>query len=251
MAPWSPIADVSSSLASWWAPALAFVAGVVSCASPCVWPLLPGYVSFISGEAADEVAAGERPRQPLLPILLFIAGFTLVFVLLGAFASTFVQIFKGTTGQRIAGVIVAVLGALMIGYAFQRGSISLYAERRPFLRNVKPGVVGAFPLGMAFAAGWTPCIGPVLGGILAIAASGGTARGVFLLVCYSLGLGAPFLLVGLGVQRLVGAFGWVKRHYKAIALVSGGLLITVGVLLMTGEFTRLIQPLSQKFIPGL
>jgi len=244
------IADVSSGLASWWAPALAFVAGVVSCASPCVWPLLPGYVSFVSGEAVDEVAAGEPARRPLLPILLFIAGFTVVFVLLGAFASTFVQIFKGETGQRIAGVIVIVLGVLMIGYALQRGSISLYTERRPFLQKVQPGVVGAFPLGMAFAAGWTPCIGPVLGGILAIAASGGTARGVFLLVCYSLGLGLPFLLVGLGVQRLVGAFAWVKRHYKAISIVSGGLMIAVGVLLFTGAFTRFFAPLS-RFAPGL
>ncbi len=244
------LAEISSGLASWWAPVLAFVAGVVSCASPCVWPLLPGYVSFISGGAATDDGAGARRDRPLVPIGLFIAGFTVVFVLLGAFASTFVQIFKGATGQRIAGAIVVSLGLLMIGYAFQRGAISLYAERRPFLRKVHPGVVGAFPLGMAFAAGWTPCIGPVLGGILAIAATGSSARGVFLLVCYSLGLGLPFLLVGLGVRRLVGTLGWVKRHYKAISIVSGGLMIAVGVLLFTGDFTRFFAPLS-RFAPGL
>jgi cytochrome c-type biogenesis protein len=244
------LADVSAHLGSWWAPALAFAAGVVSCASPCVWPLLPGYVSFVSGEAADEAAAGETPRRPLAPILLFIAGFTVVFVLLGAFATTFVQIFRGTTGQRIAGAVVVALGVLMIGYALGRGSISWYAERRPFLARVKPGVVGAFPLGMAFAAGWTPCIGPVLGGILTIAAAGGTTRGVFLLVCYSLGLGLPFLLVGLGVQWLVGAFGWVKRNYRAISVVSGGLMIAVGVLLFTGAFTRMFAKLA-RFAPGL
>ena len=95
-------------------------------------------------------------------------------------------------------------GVLMIGYALRRGSMALYAERRPFLARVRPGSVGAVPLGMAFAAGWTPCIGPVLGSILAIAASGSTARAVLLLVSYSAGLGVPFLLVGLGVTRFMG-----------------------------------------------
>ena len=176
------VADVSSGLASWWAPALAFVAGVVSCASPCVWPLLPGYVSFISRRGRRR-GGGRRTRPAsLLPILLFIAGFTVVFVLLGAFASTFVQIFKGDDGPADRRGDRDRPGRADDRYALQRGSISLYAERRPFLQKVQPGVVGAFPLGMAFAAGWTPCIGPVLGGILAIAASGGTARGVFLLV---------------------------------------------------------------------
>ena len=233
---------VQSGLASWWAPALAFAAGIVSVTSPCVWPLLPGYVSFISGGAVEEDPGAPRP---LLPILLFILGFTIVFALLGAFASTFVALFKGTTGQRVAGLIVIVLGLLMIGYAFQKGSIALYAERRPFLQRVKPVTLCLFLFGMAFAAGWTPCIGPVLGGILAIAASGSTARGVFLLVCYSLGLGVPFLLVGLGITKFVGAFAWIREHYKPIAVASGGLLVFLGVLLFTGAFTRFFAPLSR------
>jgi cytochrome c-type biogenesis protein len=104
---------------------------------------------------------------------------------------------------------------------------------------------------MAFAAGWTPCIGPVLGAILAIAATGSTARAVLLLVCYSAGLGVPFLLVGLGVTRFMGAFEWVKRRYTAIAIVSGGLMIAIGVLLFTGEFTRLVAPLAERFTLGL
>jgi cytochrome c-type biogenesis protein len=237
---------VQGGLSSWWAPALAFVAGIVSCASPCVWPLLPGYVSFISGEVLED---GDAPR-PLLPILLFILGFTIVFALLGAFSSTFVHLLRGTLGQRVGGAIVIVFGLLMIGYALQRGSITLYAERRPFLQRVKPGRVGALPLGMAFAAGWTPCIGPVLGGILTMAGNGSAARGAFLLVCYSLGLGVPFLLVGLGISKFMGTFGWIKRHYRPIAAVSGGFLVVVGVLLFTGAFTRVFAPLA-RYTVGL
>jgi len=242
------VADiVQSGLSSWWAPILAFAAGIVSCTSPCVWPLLPGYISFISGGAAEV----EAERPPLLPILLFILGFTVVFSILGAFASTFASIFQGVNGQRVAGAVVVVLGLLMIGYAFGRGSISLYTERRPFLQKVNPGTVGALPLGMAFAAGWTPCIGPVLGGILTLAASGSRARGTFLMVCYSLGLGVPFLLVGLGITRFGGVFGWLKRHYRPIALASGGILILGGVLLFTGRFTRIVAPLARRFAPSL
>jgi cytochrome c-type biogenesis protein len=184
-------------------------------------------------------------------MLLFIAGFTIVFVLLGAFASTFVQVFRGSTGQRVGGAIVIAFGVLMIGYALGRGSLSLYTERRPFLTRVRPGTVGAVPLGMAFAAGWTPCIGPVLGSILVIAATGSTARAVLLLVSYSAGLGVPFLLVGLGVTRFMGAFDWVKRRYTAIAFVSGSLMIAVGVLLFTGEFTQLVAPLAERFTLGI
>jgi cytochrome c-type biogenesis protein len=237
---------VQSGLSSWWAPMLAFAAGLISCASPCVWPLLPGYVSFVSGGAVED----QDSQRPLLPVMLFILGFTIVFSLLGAFATTFVRLLKGSTGQRIAGLVVIAMGVLMIGYALQRGSISLYTERRPFLQKVRPGTVGAVPLGMAFAAGWTPCIGPVLGGILAIAASGSAGRGVFLMICYSLGLGVPFLLVGLGVTRFLGAFEWIKRHYRGVAVGSGGLLVFVGVLMFTGAFTRFFAPL-QRFTLGL
>jgi cytochrome c-type biogenesis protein len=241
------IADASSQLSQWWGPALAFLAGLVSFASPCVLPLVPGYLSFVLGEhAVDEP---ER-RTDVWPILLFIAGFTLVFVLLGAFAHEVVRLLKGHVGQLIAGGIVIALGALMIAYGLGRGSIALYEDRRPFLRKVKPGVVGAFPLGMAFAAGWTPCIGPVLGAILLIAASGSAGRGAFLMACYSLGLGVPFLVIGLGAQWLTGTVAWLRRHYEAIAVVSGGVLVVVGWLIATGRFTRLIAPLT-RYAPGL
>ncbi len=238
---------VETGLSSWWAPALAFAAGVVSFASPCVLPLVPGYVSFVTGGRATE---GEG-RRPLVPILLFILGFTIVFTLLGAFAGSFVRFFRDPWFQRAAGVVVVILGLLMLGYALRRGSPGLYAERRPFLDRVRPGTVGALPLGMAFAAGWTPCIGPVLGGILAIASAGGTAKGAALLLVYSIGLGLPFLLVGLGADRLVRALGWVRRHYRSIAGVSGALLVVVGILLITGQFTRIFVQLAPTFVPSL
>ena len=247
---------MQSGIASWWAPALAFAAGLVSCLSPCVWPLLPGYLSFITGDRiVGEAVDGHR--SAVTPMLLFILGFTIVFVSLGAFASTLVgqrtvvELLKGTTGQRLGGAIVIGFGVLMIGYALGRGPMALFAERRPFLERVRPGSVGAVPLGMAFAAGWTPCIGPVLGAILAVAATGSTPRAVLLLVSYSAGLGVPFLLAGLGVTRFIGAFDWVKRRYTAIAIVSGALMVAMGVLVFTGEFTRLVSPLAQRFTLGI
>jgi cytochrome c-type biogenesis protein len=143
-----------------------------------------------------------------------------------------------------------VLGVLLIAYAVGRGPIALFTERRPFLEKTRPGTAGALPLGMAFAAGWTPCIGPVLGAILAIAASGSAAWGAFLLVCYSLGLGIPFVAIGLGAEWLAGSTRWLQRHYATIAIVSGSLLVVVGLLVATGEFTRQLAPLV-KYSPWL
>jgi cytochrome c-type biogenesis protein len=240
-----PLAITQSDLTTWWAPGLAFVAGVVSFASPCVFPLVPGYISFVTGERS-----AEDERRPMVPILLFIGGFAVVFTLLGAFSSALVPAVRSVNGQRVAGAIVLAFGALMVVYALGRGSLRLYAEHRPFLQKVRPGPVWAAPLGMAFAAGWTPCIGPVLGGILALASQGSTARGSLLLLCYSAGLGVPFLLVGLGIGRFLGAVGWVKRHYAGITAASGVLLMTVGVLLLSGLFTRLFAPLA-RYAPGL
>ena len=249
------IADTAALLAEWWGPLLAFLACAESFASPCVFPLVPGYLSFVTGEAVVDPGAERgsvlRARN-MAPILLFIAGFTLVFTLYGAFSTTFVRIFKGTTGQIVAGIVVVVVGLLMIGYALGRGWLALYAERRPFLQKVRPGVSGSFPLGMAFAAGWTPCIGPVLGAIFAMAAaSGGALRGGFLLALYSLGLGVPFLLLGLGIQWLTGTLGWIRRHYRGISLASGSVLVILGVMLMTGTFTRYLNAPLQRFGPGL
>jgi cytochrome c-type biogenesis protein len=231
--------DVSGPLSAWWAPALAFAAGLVSCASPCVLPLLPGYLSFVSG------AQGEGDRRPVLPLLLFVLGFALVFTLLGAFSKIFVPVFRSEWGQRAAGLLVMVIGLLMVLYALRLGSPSLFAERRPFLSRVRPGPVGAVPLGMAFAVGWTPCIGPVLAGILGLAlAQGGGAWGAVLLFFYSLGLGLPFVLIGLGVGRLTTAMGFVKRNYHWFAGVGGGLLMGIGLLLATNLWIPLLSRLG-------
>jgi len=244
-----PVLAISTdSLSQWYAPAVALLAGIVSFASPCVLPLVPGYLSYVTGESIVDAREGRPTR--LLPMVLFVAGFSIVFTLYGAFATTFVRVFKGTMGLRIAGAVVVVIGLVMLASAFERGPMWLYAERRPLLGRVRPGVAGALPLGMAFAAGWTPCLGPILGGILAIAAVQSPARGAFLLFVYSLGVGIPFILLGIGMGWLTGSLGWIKRHYTVITAVSGSFLVAMGVLIATGSFTRIVAPLL-RFTPGL
>ena len=232
--------DFADALGSWWAPALAFAAGVVSCASPCVLPLLPGYLSFVSGSSGE-----EEDRRSFAPMLLFVLGFAIVFTALGAFSRVFVPVLRSPLGQRVAGALVIVVGLLMVLYALRLGSPRLFAERRPFLSKVRPGPMGALPLGMAFAVGWTPCIGPVLAGILGLAlAQGGGVWGALLLFFYSLGLGLPFILIGLGVRRLTGALGFVKRNYHWFAGVGGSLLLVIGVLLVTNLWIPMLSRLG-------
>lgn len=228
---------VQGGLVSWWAPALAFAAGVVSFASPCVFPLVPGYLSFVAGGEPEDA------RRPVVPILLFIGGFAVVFTALGAFTASVTRVLRSPLGIRVSGVIIVAFGVLMLLYALRLGSPTLFAERRPLLERVRPGPAWAFPLGIAFGAGWTPCIGPVLAGVLAIAAAqGGSARGALLLLAYSAGLGLPFLLVGLGIRRLMGTLGFVKRNYHWFAGISGVVMITIGVLVATNLWTRLLGP---------
>ena len=232
------VADiVEQGLEAWWAPGLAFAAGVVSFASPCVFPLVPGYLSFVAGgEQLEE-------RRPVIPILAFIAGFAAVFTALGAFTGVVTRILRSDAGIRISGLVIIAFGVMMLLEALQLGSPSLFVERRPLLAKVKPGPAWAFPLGVAFGAGWTPCIGPVLAGVLAIAAAqGGSVKGALLLFTYSMGLGLPFLLVGVGVRRLMTALSWVKRNYHWIAGVSGVVMVAIGVLVFTNTWNRLLGP---------
>jgi cytochrome c-type biogenesis protein len=235
---------VQNGLNSWWAPALAFLAGLVSFASPCVLPVVPGYISFVGG---TQEADGKRP---FLPTVLFVLGFSAVFTALGVGAGigggAITKFLRSDLAQQVAGVVVLAVGVFMILYAMRLGRPGLYAEQRPFLSKVKPGTAGAFPLGMAFAAGWTPCIGPVLGLILTLASTEGSAvKGGVLLFVYSLGLGVPFLLVGLGINRLVKVMGFVKRNYQWIAGVGGALMVVIGLLLVTGWWQRVILPLQK------
>lgn len=233
-------------LTAWWAPFLAFAAGIVAFASPCVLPLVPGYLSFVT--ARDGLGSAQSPpdrvRAKALPMLLFVAGFSVVFTSLGAFAGVFVPVVRSTTGQRVAGLVVLAVGVFLLLYAFRVGSASLYGERRPLLARVRPGGAAAFPLGMAFAAGWTPCIGPVLAGTLALAsAQSDPARSALLLFSFSMGLGVPFVLIGVGIGGLMRRLGFLQRHYHAIAGVSGSVLVAIGLLLVTGAWVRVIAPL--------
>jgi cytochrome c-type biogenesis protein len=235
----------------WWAPVLAFAAGVVSFASPCVLPLVPGYLSFVTGGKA---VVGERAKVG--PVLLFILGFSVVFTLVGGFtASALSRWLRSTSGQRVAGGVVLVFGLFMLLYAFRVGLPWLYREGRPLLSKVRPGPAWAFPLGAAFAVGWTPCIGPVLGAILTLAAGqGSTLRAVLLLLFYSAGLGVPFLLIGLGVGRLMGAFRFFTRNYHWFAGAGGVALVAIGVLLVTNHWTRLMAPVFRavnRFTPSI
>ncbi|MCA1726188.1 MAG: cytochrome c biogenesis protein CcdA, partial [Actinobacteria bacterium] len=178
-----------------------------------------------------------------------VLGFSVVFTALGALGGlgggAVTRFLRSTAALRVAGTIVILVGAFQILYALRLGRPGLFTERRPFLERVKPGPAGAFPLGMAFATGWTPCIGPVLGGIFAIAATQGPARGALLFFVYSMGLGVPFILVGLGINRLVRVMGFVKRNYHWIAGVGGTLMVIIGVLLVTGLWQRVILPLQK------
>jgi len=242
------VADVTQGVNQWWAPALAFAAGVVSFLSPCVLPLVPGYLAMVTG--GDDPT---RARRPLLPVLLFILGFSVVFTVVGGFAATaLTRAVKSAIGQRIAGVVVLAFGVFMLLYALRLGRLWIYREARPLLSRVRPGPAGAFPLGMAFAVGWTPCIGPVLGAILTLAANQpGHARSVLLLLSYSLGLGAPFLLVGLGLRRLLGTFRFFSRNYHWFAGVSGVALTAIGVLLLTGVWGPSLFRFVSRFTPSL
>jgi cytochrome c-type biogenesis protein len=246
------VSSVTNGVFQWWGPALAFAAGVLSFASPCVLPLVPGYLSFVTGGVGSQ----QEVRRPVVPILMFIAGFTVIFTLVGAFtASVLSRWLRSAGGQRFAGGVVLLFGAFMLLYALRLGLPWLYREERPFLSRVRPGPSAAFPLGMAFAVGWTPCVGPVLGVILTLAANqGGSLRAALLLFFYSMGLGVPFVLLGLGIRRLMTAFRFFSRNYTWFALASGVVLVGIGVLLVTGQWTRLIAPLGRvinRFNPAL
>ena len=232
----------------------AFIAGVLSFISPCVLPLVPGYLSFISGVSLDSMrstAAGTGPaaspaagRQVFFASLAFVAGFSVIFISLGAAASTIgaVLMERLTLLGKVAGVLLIIMGLHTMGLL----KISwLYKEKR-IQTSAKPaGLAGAFVVGLAFAFGWTPCIGPILGTILALAADEGTLqRGVLLLGVYSLGLGVPFLLTSLMVNQFFKAFAKIRRYYRLIEVTAGVLMVTVGILIFTNRFTIITQYLT-------
>ena len=217
---------------------IAFGAGVISFVSPCVLPLLPGYLSMMSGYSASQLESGEASTARLTRVmLLFIMGFTLVFAALGAAATglgTFLRQNLGTF-TRIAGIVIIVFGVLMVAMAISnRGLLAGFnRDRRVDVRPSRLGKWAPPVMGAAFAFGWTPCIGPVLTVILTTAAVQETVgRGMLLLVSYSLGLGLPFFLAGLGLFRV---FGRLKPYLRNINIASGVLLAMFGVVMVTGN----------------
>ena len=230
---------------------VAFLAGLLSFLSPCVLPLVPGYLSFVSGvnfaaaraDGGEEVAA--QRKVVIFNSLLFVLGFSTVFIALGASATALGALMLKYLPQigQVAGVLIFLFGLHMTGLIPIK---ALYQEKRAHLEAKPLGLAGAYVVGMAFAFGWTPCIGPVLAGILGIAAKADTVwKGIFLLAAYSAGLGLPFMLTAIAINRFYAFFDVFKRHLRKVEIASGIMLMAVGVLIFQGSLAQL-----QQYIPA-
>jgi len=222
--------------------AVAFAAGLISFLSPCVLPLVPGYISIVSGSSLEQLKAQKEAslfRTVLTNSITFIIGFSITFIVLGASATWIGQVLVSWRQllDKIAGLVLIVFGVHVLGIVKIN---ALYQDKR-FHSVEKPrGAVGALFLGLAFAFGWTPCLGPILAGILAIASTKQTVtEGMFLLAVYSAGLGIPFLITSLALNKFLSFYGRFKKHFHAVEMVSGALVIAVGVMMVTGSLTRL------------
>lgn len=226
----------------------AFVAGLLSFLSPCVLPLIPSYITYITGLSFSDLQA-EHPshkvrQQTIIHSLLFIAGFTCVFVLLGAsatFLGDFLQEHK-TAIRRIGGVMIVIFGIHVSGL-FDIGL--LLGEKKLTLHRKPAGYLGSFVVGVVFAAGWTPCIGPILATILAVAATEG--RGVWLLLAYSMGLAIPFFLASLALHQFLVFFKRFKRHIRLFEVVTGVFMVIVGILIFTNSLVVISRYTSAWF----
>lgn len=220
---------------------MAFFAGLLTFLSPCILPLIPAYISFITGVSIDDLVSSEEEKSKMtkrifLEMILFILGFSLVFILLGASASYFGKsVLSHLKLLRVIGGILVIVFGLYISGLF---NISFFGHERKIHLKMKPtNILGSFIVGIVFALGWTPCVGPVLGTILTYAATQETVReGVLLLGSYSLGLGIPFLVSGLAVNLFIRGFRKIKKYSRLISVVTGGLLILFGILILTGKF---------------
>ena len=232
----------------------AFIFGLLSFVSPCVLPIVPGYISFISGTSFEELISNENRAQVrkrvILNSLFFVIGFSLVFIALGASATAIGQFLQDKLDLfgKIAGVIIVIFGLHMMGVL----KIGFLNYEKRFHTQAKPiGFVGSFVVGLAFAFGWTPCIGPILAGILTVAAQQETVgKGILLLSSYSAGLGIPFLLTGVSLAAFQSTFNRIKPYFRTVEVVGGVLLVIVGILIFTNSLT-IISGYLQRWFPFL
>jgi cytochrome c-type biogenesis protein len=228
---------------------VAFLGGLLSFLSPCVLPLVPSYLGFVTGFTLDEMT--DRRKMAMVHATLFVLGFSLVFVLLGASATALGRALNHYQEwvTRIGGVLILFFGLYLLG-VIKLGFLS--QEQRAHLDRKPVGYLGSVLVGIAFGAGWTPCIGPILGGILTMAASQGDfQQGMVLLGWYSLGLAVPFLAAAWAVESFLTVFQRYRKHMVWVQRISGGLLLVVGLLMIFGQFTRLatwLQALTPSFL---
>ncbi len=234
---------------------IAFAAGVLSFISPCVLPLVPGYISLMSGVSIDRLKAedGSRAnarRAVILNSLAFNVGLSMIFVSLGAAAGWLGSSFLTNPWLRfIGGFVIIAFGLQLIG-VLKIGA--LYKDTRFFSQQKPRGMLGSLTLGMAFAAGWTPCIGPILGGIIGLAAtSGGWKSGLILSSFYSAGLSLPFLLTGLGINQFLGFYSKFRQHLHKVEVVSGVMLMIIGLVVAFGYTTRLTSSRLASWLPNV
>ncbi|MEU6545955.1 MULTISPECIES: cytochrome c biogenesis protein CcdA [unclassified Streptomyces] len=230
---------------------VALLGGLVSFFSPCVLPLVPGYLSYVTGVTGTDLAEARRGRM-VAGASLFVLGFTAVFVSSGALFGYF-----GDNLQAHKDVLSKVLGVLMIGMGVFFMGLMPWMTQREFRFHRRPvtGLIGAPFLGALFGIGWTPCIGPTLTSVIALSYNEASAgRGALLTVAYCLGLGAPFVLAAVAFRKALGAFAWVKRHYVWVMRIGGTMMIVTGVLLLTGAWDRIVQEMqvwSNGFTVGI
>src|SRR5256886_4212965 len=231
---------------------IAFAGGLLSFLSPCVLPLVPGYISLMSGVSIDHLKAegvsGSR-RAVIANSLAFNAGLSVIFLALGGTAGLVgATIINNVWLRVIGGLVIIIFGLHLIGLLKIK---YLYKDTRQFSNETPRGILGSLMLGIAFAAGWTPCIGPILGGIIGLAAtSGGWKGGLFLSAFYSAGLAVPFLLTGLGINQFLGFYGKFRRHLHKVEVASGIVLILIGVLIMSNRLTVLASSWLARVLPN-